>query len=87
MEANEGDVCMDEARVRVEDIMRRHGLAEDEANALYHLLEAQYLFEKWESPLAFSITALPHFYALQNILARRLVKREHPEGWGGADEE
>lgn len=80
-------------REEIEEIMHRSGLTEEEARARYHLGEAFKAFrEVGDTPAALGVepmgpftwlaTIAPHFEALQNVLARRVLERERPEGWG-----
>jgi hypothetical protein len=92
-----------EAREKIEDLKRRFGYNEEEAEIAYHLREAYDRFTKLirddvpeENPLPdvgarmFMMSAVdPHFRALNSMLARGVLVRDYPEGWGsqGAGEE
>ena len=89
---------MDENHQHVEDLMRFYGLAEKEARAAYHLGLAEELFEEIseEAYRRGGFAAVrgvhawmhdemdfgEHFQALRNQLARRVLQRDYPEGWG-----
>ena len=84
---------MEARREEIEEIMYRTGLTEEEARARYHLKETFKAFrETWDTPVAPGVEPMgsftwlsviaPHFEALQNALARRVLERERPEGWG-----
>ncbi len=91
---------MDERREDIEAIMQRTGQTEAEARARYHLWKAyEALGEVEDTPVRegaeplgsiFGSTMIaPHFDALHNFLARRVLERERPEGWrrGAGDAE
>ena len=85
---------MDEGRdmmMEIEDLMRRFGYQEKEAAAAYHLGRAQHLFDEIfgedESRLMQIILHMPHFSALRGLLARRVLERNYPEGWGREEED
>ena len=81
-----------------EELMRLYGLEEKEARAAYHLGLAEELFEEISedayrrsgSPAVRGVHAWMHdemdfgenFRALRNQLARRVLQRDYPEGWG-----
>jgi hypothetical protein len=89
---------VEESRQQVEDLMRLYGLEEKEARAAYHLGIAEELFEEISEeayttsgfPRVRGIEAWmhdemdfgEHFHALRNQLARRVLQRDYPEGWG-----
>ena len=89
---------MEGNRQQVEDLMRFFGLEEKEARAAYHLRVAEELFEEISEetfktsgfPRVRGIRAWmhdemdfgEHFQALRNQLARRVLQRDYPEGWG-----
>ncbi len=80
-----------EKGARVDDLMRRRGFEEKEALAYHHLTEAERLFREIEeakdSPyasVAFATLSFPHFVTLRNQMARWVVNRDYPEGWGSA---
>jgi hypothetical protein len=89
---------VEENHKRVEDLMRLYGLEEKEARAAYHLGIAQELFEEISEeaserggfPRVRGVEAWmhdemdfgEHFTALRNQLARRVLQRDYPEGWG-----
>ena len=93
-----GGKVMEGNRQQVEDLMRFFGLEEKEARAAYHLRVAEELFEEISEetsktsgfPRVRGIRAWmhdemdfgEHFQALRNQLARRVLQREYPEGWG-----
>jgi hypothetical protein len=81
------------SRKTIEDLMDRTGLTEPEARSRYHLMEAfKALHEVTETPVVpgakplgpgyFVAFIAPHTDALFNFLARRVLERERPEGWG-----
>ena len=84
---------MEEGQKEIEGIMQHTGLTEEEARARYHLLKAfDALIEVGKTPVAedsepfgdlsvLLTDIAPHFEALQNFLARRVLERERPEGW------
>ena len=89
---------MEENRQQLEDLKRLYGLAEKEARAAYHLHIAEELFEEISKetsetsgfPRVRGVEAWmhdemdfgEHFHALRNQLARRVLQRDYPEGWG-----
>jgi hypothetical protein len=89
---------MEEEQKRLEELMRLYGLEEKEARAAYHLGLAEELFEEISedayrrsgSPAVRGVHAWmhdemdfgEHFQALRNQLARRVLQRDYPEGWG-----
>jgi hypothetical protein len=89
---------MEEDHKRVEELMRLYGLEEKEARAAYHLGLAEELFEEISEeayrrggfPTVRGVRAWmhdemdfgEHFHALRNQLARRVLQRDYPEGWG-----
>ena len=89
---------MEENRERVEDLMRLYGFEEKEARAAYHLGIVEELFEEISEeasalgrfPRVRGVEAWmhdemdfrEHFHALRNQLARRVLQRDYPEGWG-----
>ena len=89
---------MEENHKQLEDLMRLYGLEEKEARAAYHLGIAEELFkeiseeasERGGFPRVRGVEAWmhdemdfgEHFQALRNQLARRVVQRDYPEGWG-----
>jgi hypothetical protein len=89
---------VEENRQQLEDLMRLYGLKEKEARAAYHLGIAEELFEEIseEASEARGFSRVrgveawmhdemdfgEHFQALRNQLARRVLQRDYPEGWG-----
>jgi hypothetical protein len=89
---------VEENHKQVEDLMRLYGLEEKEARAAYHLGIAEELFEEISEeasersgfPSVRGVEAWmhdemdfgEHFHALRNQLARRVLQRDYPEGWG-----
>ncbi len=89
---------MENSSQQVEDLIRLFGLEDKEARAAYHLRIAEELFEEISEeasktsgfPRVRGIRAWmhdemdfgEHFYALRNQLARRVLQRDYPEGWG-----
>ena len=89
---------MEEDRQQLEDFVRLFGLEEMEARAAYHLRIAEELFEgiSEEARRTSGYPSVPgihawmhdemdfreHFRALRNQLARRVLQRDYPEGWG-----
>jgi hypothetical protein len=82
----------------VENLMRLYGFEEKEARAAYHLGVTEELFEEiseeaYKSGGIARVRGLEawmhdemdfgeHFHALRNQLARRVLQRDYPEGWG-----
>jgi hypothetical protein len=89
---------VEENHQRVEDLMRLYGLEQKEARAAYHLGIAEELFEEIseeayetrgfprvrgvEGWMHDEMDFAEHFHALRNQLARRVLQRDYPEGWG-----
>ena len=89
---------MEEDHKRVEDLMHLYGFEQKEARAAYHLGIAEELFEEISEEVykrggfarVRGIQAWmhdemdfgEHFHALRNQLARRVLQRDYPEGWG-----
>jgi hypothetical protein len=89
---------VEENRQQLEDLMRLYGLEQKEARAAYHLGIAEELFEEISEeasetrgfPTVRGVEAWmhdemdfgEHFHALRNQLARRVLQRDYPEGWG-----
>ena len=91
---------MEENRQAIEDLMRRYGYEEKEAEVAYHLGRAQDLLaEMHEESIAARSTNLPrvgsamfrlafvepHFRALFALLDRRVLRRDYPERLGPPD--
>jgi hypothetical protein len=90
---------VEEERRKIEWIMDKTGLTEEEARANYHLMEAySAMIEVTETPVVpgakpmgptYALSHIaPHFDTLQGFLAKRVLERERPEGWerGGPTE-
>ena len=89
---------MEENHKQLEELMRPYGLEEKEARAAYHLGITEELFEEISEeayrrggfPTVRGVRAWmhdemdfgEHFHALRNQLARRVLRRDYPEGWG-----
>jgi hypothetical protein len=89
---------MEEERQQVDGFVRLFGLEDREARAAYHLRIAEHLFEEIseEAHRTSGYPSVPgirswmhdemdfgeHFHALRNQLARRVLQRDYPEGWG-----
>src|SRR5918997_1848234 len=89
---------MEENRQQVEDLKHLYGLEEKEARAACHLGIAEELFEEIseeayktsgfprvrgiEEWMHDEMDFGEHFHALRNQLARRVLQRDYPEGWG-----
>ena len=89
---------MEEDHKRVEDLMRLYGFEEKEARAAYHLGIAEELFEEISQEayqrggfarvrgiqawMHDEMDFGEHFHVLRNQLARRVLQRDYPEGWG-----
>ena len=87
---------MEEGREHIEDLMRRYGYEEREAEVAYHLGRAQDLLaEMHEESFSLSETVAlpglrasmyrmafvePHFRALFALLDRRVLERNYPRG-------
>jgi hypothetical protein len=80
----------------IEDLMCRYGY-EEEAEIAYHIREARNrlfellraeaeagsgAFRRFYEETFIQSSVLPHFTALSNLLARRVLARQFPEGWG-----
>src|ERR671921_2807320 len=93
-----GEEVMEEDHKRVEELMHLYGLEEKEARAAYYLGIAEELFEEIskeayersgfarvrgvEAWMHDEMDFGEHFHALRNQLARRVLQRDYPEGWG-----
>ena len=89
---------VEEDHKRLEELMRLYGLEEKEARAAYYLGIAEELFEEIseeayrrggfarvrgvEAWMHDEMDFGEHFHALRNQLARRVLQRDYPEGWG-----
>ena len=85
---------MEEEQKRLENLMRLYGLEEKEARVAYHLGLAEELSEEAYRRGGFpavrgvhtwmhdEMDFGEHFHALRNQLARRVLQRDYPEGWG-----
>jgi hypothetical protein len=89
---------VEEEQERLEELMRLYGFEEKEARAAYHIGLAEELFEEiseeaYKSSGFPSVRGVrtwmhdemdfgEHFHALRNQLARRVLQRDYPEGWG-----
>ena len=89
---------VEEEQKRLEELVRLYGLDEKEARAAYHLGLAEELFEELSEEayrrggfaavrgvhawMHDEIDFGEHFQALRNQLARRVLQRDYPEGWG-----
>ena len=84
---------MDEHREEIEAIAHLTSLTEPEARARYHLKQARAaLTEVADTPVAPEVEPQGHMQAYVNIfahleaiegfLARRVLERERPGGWG-----
>ncbi len=84
---------MDEHREEIEAIAHLTGLTEPEARARYHLKKARAaLTEVADTPVAPEVEppgpvrAYANIFApleaIEGFLARRVLERERPEGWG-----
>ncbi len=63
-------------------LVRDWGLTEEEARIFDHLLEAARLYRELPEEREFDdSTFLPSIEAAIRILAMRVVKRDHPDGW------
>jgi hypothetical protein len=87
----------------IEGVMRRQGYTEEEAEAAYHLAQAEDLlvdmfqrtFESGSAAFPQGMAGVfrmsqvePHFRALFALLDRRVMKRDHPESlWRPGDPE
>ena len=94
---------MEPNRESIEDLMRRCGYEEKEAEAAYHLREARNRIFELEradaeaggygrtfTEMSLLSLVIPHFDALHSVLERRVLARHYPEGWGfrpGSEEE
>ncbi len=89
---------VEENHKQIEELMRLYGFEEKEARAAYHLGIAEELFgemskEAYETRgfarargvggrMHDQMDFGEHFHALRNQLARRVLQRDYPEGWG-----
>ena len=89
---------MEDEQKRLEELVRLYGFEEKEARAAYLLGLAEELFEEIskEAYQRGGFAAVrgvhawmhdemdfgEHFHALRNQLARRVLGRDYPEGWG-----
>jgi hypothetical protein len=89
---------VEENHEQIEELMRLYGFEEKEARAAYHLGIAEELFEEIskeayqtrgfarargvEGWMHDQMDFGEHFQALRNQLARRVLGRDYPEGWG-----
>jgi hypothetical protein len=89
---------MEEDRQEVDNFVRLYGLEDREARVAYHLRAAENLFEEIseEAHRTSGYPSVPgigswmhdeidfreHFRALRDQLARRVLQRDYPEGWG-----
>jgi hypothetical protein len=89
---------MEEDRQQVDDFVRLFGLEDREARVAYHLRAAENLFGEIseEAHRTSGYPSVPgigswmhdeidfreHFRALRDQLARRVLQRDYPEGWG-----
>jgi hypothetical protein len=89
---------MENSSQQLEDLIRLFGLEDKEARAAYHLRIAEELFNEisQEAYKTSGFARVPgieawmhdemdfgeHFHMLRNQLARRVLQRDYPEGWG-----
>ena len=89
---------VEEEQKRLEELVRLYGLEQKEARAAFHLGLAEELFEEISEEayrrgrfaavrgvhawMHDEIDFGEHFQALRNQLARRVLQRDYPEGWG-----
>jgi hypothetical protein len=80
---------MEPDRDYIADRMIRFGLGEAEARALYHLAQAEDIFDALYSSepglateVRKEIYIRSHFDALRKQLALLVIQRDYPEGWG-----
>ena len=80
---------------KIRDLMSSRGYTEEEAAIAYHLMEAHDRFTKmtnndvsggtmpdFQAHLFMMVNVEPHFRALGDLLARRVLVRDYPDGWG-----
>ena len=76
---------MQEDRSVIEDITKRTGTTRDEALVLYHLERAGKVFDTLPNIITGEkIQFAIHHQALINMIAVRVVGRDHPEAWDRA---
>jgi membrane-bound lytic murein transglycosylase B len=74
---------MEETPEAIADIARRTGTTEDEACLLYCLERAGEAFDALPNvTMGERIQFAVHHQALVNMIAARVVGRDHPEAWG-----
>jgi len=75
---------MEDNRESIVRIAQRTGTTEQEALILYHLSRAHDLLLKLPGKSYADTTAIGlNINALYRMVAERVVRRDHPEGWGG----
>ena len=66
----------------IEELVRNYGLTEDEAHVFAYLVEAQRIYNNELPQASFNDHAFQAgIQAAQNVLAMRVVRRDHPTGW------
>jgi hypothetical protein len=66
----------------IEELVSNYGLTEEEAYVFAFLVEAQRIYDNELPEASFNDHAFQAgVQAAQNVLAMRVVRREHPEGW------
>ena len=65
----------------ITELVGEYGLTENEAYVFALLLEAQKIYDKLPGPRANDEEFYTGVQAAQNVLAIRVVRRDHPDGW------
>ncbi len=77
---------MEENPGAIADIAKRTGATEEEARALLLLEQLSEVFDGLPNVITGEkVQFAVHHQALVNMLAVRVVARDHPEAWGRAD--
>jgi hypothetical protein len=74
---------VDEARSSdgIDELVRDYGLTEDEARVFAFLVEAQCVYDELHDPGFHDESFRMAIRAAINVLAMRVVRRDHPDGW------
>jgi len=77
---------MEETPEVIADIAKRSGTTEDEARLLYRLERTGEAFDVLPNvTMGERIQFAVHHQALVNMMAARVVGRDHPEAWGRSE--
>ena len=78
---------MEENRESVSEFAQKHGLTEEEANVFLLLVEASKRYTMLPPTRATSnVEWREHIRPLYNLMMRRVVERDYPEGWFATEE-